>query len=159
MTKVIVIYLSRTGHTRSMAEYVAEGARETGAEVEIMTVEELDVRQVETADVLLIGSPTHYGQPGAAIQKFFEDSVKLHSKLQGKVGGAFTSSHNIGGGNETALLTILHAMLVHGMIIQGKPDGDHYGPVAIGVPDRRAASQCRELGRRTAALATQLRQS
>lgn len=59
-------------------------------------------------------------------------------------------------GNETTILSILQAMLIHGMILQGTPKGDHYGPVAIGAPDERAELQSRDLGRRVAELAARL---
>jgi NAD(P)H dehydrogenase (quinone) len=82
--------------------------------------------------------------------------VALHGRLEGRVGGAFASSANIGGGNETTIMAILQALLIHGMIIPGVPTGDHYGPVAIGAPDRRASTQCTEYGKRIAALAKKL---
>jgi NAD(P)H dehydrogenase (quinone) len=47
-------------------------------------------------------------------------------------------------------------MLIHGMVIQGSPDGDHYGPVSIGAPDKRAEKECIKLGRRTALLVKRL---
>jgi hypothetical protein len=43
-------------------------------------------------------------------------------------------------------------MLIHGMIIQGDPQGDHYGPVSIGVPDSRAIKECQRFGSRIARL-------
>lgn len=92
----------------------------------------------------------------AEIKKFLDESVKFHGELEGKVGGAFSSSANVGGGNETTILSILQAFLIHGMIIQGTSDGDHYGPVAIGSPDRRASDQCKELGKRIAKLVKKL---
>ncbi|MDP6440051.1 MAG: flavodoxin family protein, partial [Candidatus Brocadiia bacterium] len=61
-----------------------------------------------------------------------------------------------GGGNETTILSILGAMLVRGMIIQGYPGGDHYGPVAVGMVDDRAARLCATLGARVAELAARL---
>ena len=53
---------------------------------------------------------------------------------------------------ETLVLDILNAMLIHGMIIQGDPQGDHYGAVAIGAPDSRATRQCLRLGERVGKL-------
>jgi NAD(P)H dehydrogenase (quinone) len=93
----------------------------------------------------------------AQIKELFDDSVKFHSKLEGKVGAAFASSANVGGGNETTVLDILNAMLIHGMIIQGDPQGDHYGAVAIGAPDSRATKQCVRLGSRIAKLVKRLK--
>lgn len=91
-----------------------------------------------------------------ADEKLFDDSVRLHHRLTGKVGGAFTSSANIGGGNETTVLSILEAMLIHGMIVQGHPGGDHYGPVAVGKVDERVEKECTALGNRVAYLAARL---
>ena len=76
--------------------------------------------------------------------------------MKGKVGGAFSSSANIGGGNETTILDLLKALLIHGMVVQGMPNGDHYGPVAIGAPDDRAKAQCANFGRAMAELAVKL---
>jgi len=53
-------------------------------------------------------------------------------------------------------MDILHALLIHGMVVQGTPDGDHYGPVSIGKPDDRVKRQCQALGRRVAELAKKL---
>jgi NAD(P)H dehydrogenase (quinone) len=90
------------------------------------------------------------------LKDFLDSTVVHHGKLAGKVGGAFSSSANIGGGNETTILNILHAMLIHGMVIQGTSEGDHYGPVSIDAPDERTRAQCEALGRRIASLAAKL---
>jgi NAD(P)H dehydrogenase (quinone) len=68
------------------------------------------------------------------------------------MGMAFSSAANIAGGNETTVLSILEAMLIHGMVIQGDPRGDHYGPVAIGKVDKRCEDNCRRMAQRFAEL-------
>jgi len=156
VAKVLVAYYSRGGNTRRMAELVAEGARKAGADVELATVDKIMPEDLLDYDGIIIGSPTYYGQMCAEIKKLFDDSVRFHGKLEGKVGGAFSSAANIGGGNETTILGILEAMLIHGMVVQGSPQGDHYGPVAICGPDERATKQCRELGERVAKLSARL---
>ena len=60
------------------------------------------------------------------------------------------------GGNETTVLDILRAMLVHGMVIQGSVSGDHYGPVSIGELDQRARTQCLNMGEMAARLTLKL---
>jgi NAD(P)H dehydrogenase (quinone) len=80
------------------------------------------------------------------LKELLDKSVKYHGRLVGKVGAAFASSANVGGGNETTILSILQAMLIHGMVIPGQVSGDHYGPVAIGSPDKRAKDECEKLG-------------
>lgn len=140
-----------------MADAVALGAREVkGVEVEVRSVGQVDVRDLLRYDAIVIGSPTYYGSMAAEVKRLFDESVAFHGQLVGKVGGAFTSSANLGGGNETTILDILKAMLIHGMVVQGSAVGDHYGPVAIGSMDRRSENQCLNLGKICAELAVKL---
>ena len=157
MARILVAYFSRTNHTRHMAEAVAEGARgQAGASVECRPIAELNARQLLDFDAIVLGSPTYYGAMAAELKKLLDDSVAFHGQLEGKVGGAFSSSANIGGGNETTVLSIVQALLIHGMVIQGTASGDHYGPVAIGDVDNRARQECLKLGRNVAALTVKL---
>jgi NAD(P)H dehydrogenase (quinone) len=152
MAKIIVIYYSRSGNTRKMAEAISEGVKKEGLEVAVKDVKDVSVDELLKYEGIIIGSPTYYGTMAAEIKKLLDDSVKFHGKLEGKVAAAFSSSANIAGGNETTVLDILNAMLIHGMIIQGDPQGDHYGPVAIGAPDARATKECLRMGGRVAKL-------
>jgi NAD(P)H dehydrogenase (quinone) len=156
MAKVLVIYYTRTGNTKAMAEIVAAGAEAQGAEVALQDVEGAPQDAMLEYDAIIAGSPTYYGSMAGKLKEYFDASVAHHGKLAGKIGGAFSSSNNIGGGNETTVLDILHVLLIHGMIIEGTHKGDHYGPVSIGAPDDRAGSQCKELGARVAILAEKL---
>jgi NAD(P)H dehydrogenase (quinone) len=135
-----------------MAQSVSEGIKNEGVEVEVKEVKDVPVDDLLKYDAIVIGSPTYYGSMAAEIKKLLDDSVKFHGKLEGKVGAAFSSSANVAGGNETTVLDILNAMLIHGMIIQGDPRGDHYGSVAIGSPDERATKECLRMGSRVAKL-------
>lgn len=152
MAKVIVIYYSRTGNTKKMAELVVEGIKKEEVETVLKDVKDVDADELLKYDAVVIGSPTYYGTMSSEIKKLLDDSVKFHGRLEGKVGAAFASSANVAGGNETTILDILNAMLIHGMIIQGDPQGDHYGAVAIGAPDARATKECVRLGSRVARL-------
>ena len=156
MAQVLVLYYSRTGNTEQMAQLVAEGATGAGAEVDLKSVEEVGTNELLEYDAIIVGSPTYYGLMSFELKKMFDQSVRHHGKLSGKVGGAFSSAANIGGGNETTVLSILQAMLIHGMVVPGTADGDHYGPVSIGAPDERVSEQCRALGKRVAELAEKL---
>ena len=82
--------------------------------------------------------------------------MSRHGQLDGKIGAAFSSAANIGGGNETTIMGIIEAMLISGMIVQGDPRGDHYGPVSIGKPDQRVIKQCARRGQRIAELTKKL---
>ena len=146
MAKVLIVFYSRSGNTEKMAHFVAEGARKSGAEVVVKSVKDTDVDELREADGIILGSPTYYGTMAAEIKRLLDDSVKFHGALTGKVGGAFSSSANPGGGNETTVMDMLKALLIHGMIIPGNANGDHYGPIAVGAPDKRSAAQCRQMG-------------
>jgi len=154
MTTIGVVYHSETGNTKKMAEEVVKGIEKSENEVNVAlkTAEETDEDELLGWDGIIVGSPTYYGLPSAQIKDLFDRSVKHHGELEGKVGGAFTSAANRGGGNETTIVAILEMMLIHGMIVQGTSKKDHYGPVALGKPDNRALEGSRELGRRVAEL-------
>ena len=154
MAKVLIVYYSSTGNTAKMAQAVAEGVKQEGMDVEVKKVEKTKAEDLLEPEGIIIGSPTYYGGPAAKIKELLDESVKFHGKLEGKIGGAFSSSANIGGGNETTIMDIIKAFLIHGMIVQGTSEGDHYGPVAIGAPDKRAIAQCKRLGQRVARLAS-----
>ncbi len=157
MARVLITYYSRTGNTEKMAHLVAEGATEVpGAEVVTRPVAEVTPDDLLQFDAIIMGSPVYYGTMAAELKELIDQSVCHHGKLQGKVGGAFASSGGVGGGNETTVLDINKALLIHGMIIAGDSGGDHYGPVAVGAPDDRSAAECRKLGRRVAELAIKL---
>ncbi|HET6429469.1 MAG TPA: NAD(P)H-dependent oxidoreductase [Phycisphaerae bacterium] len=158
MVKILVTYYSRTDHTKHMAEEVAAAAAGSGGvEVECAPVEQVDATSLANYDGIILGSPTYYGSMAAEVKKLLDESVALHGKLAGRVGGAFSSSANIGGGNETTVMDMLKALLIHGMVVQGSASGDHYGPVAIGDVDERSRKECRKLGASVAALTVKLR--
>jgi NAD(P)H dehydrogenase (quinone) len=131
-----------------MADAIAEGIKKEAVKAEVRKVQDVKANDLLKFDGIVIGSPTYYGSMAAQIKQLLDESVKFHGELDGKIGAAFSSSANIGGGNETTILDILNAMLIHGMIIQGDPQGDHYGAVSINLPDSRATKQCMRMGER-----------
>lgn len=156
MAHALVIYYSRSGNTRKMAEMISQAIAKEGVAADLKEVKDVLPDDLLKYEGIIIGSPTYYGAMAAELKKLFDDSVKFHGKLEGKIGGAFASSANLAGGNETTILDILNAMLIHGMIIQGDPKGSHYGPVAVGAPDERAAKECQRYGERLAKLIKRL---
>jgi NAD(P)H dehydrogenase (quinone) len=157
MPKAIVIYYSRGGNTKEMAQTIANAIEESDMQVDCKPVSDVNPEELMGYDAIVVGSPTYYGHMAGPIKQLFDDIVSFHSKLDGKVGAAFTSSANIGGGNETTIMGIIEAMLIAGCIIQGDPRGDHYGPVSIGKPDERVKQQCKRRGRRIAELTKKLK--
>ena len=157
MAKVLVVYYTRTGNTRKMAEIVAEGAREVAmTDVSVKPVDQCTADDLLVADGIAMGTPVYYGTMAADLKRFIDDSVTHHGDLAGKVGGAFATCGVMGGGAETAVGDILNVWLIHGMVVQGDAAGAHYGPVCVGAPDERAREDCLKLGRRVAALAARL---
>lgn len=150
MTKVLICYYSKGGTTEKMAEKIYEGAENSDAEVdvELKKVGEVALDRLPEYDGLILGSPTYYGLPSGEIKSFLDESIKHHGDLDGMVGGAFSSSANTAGGNETTIMALVEALLIHGMIVKGLPKGDHYGPVVVGDPDEDELKQCKYYGRK-----------
>jgi len=136
-----------------MAQAVAKGAESVSqAEVTLKKVDRVTLEDMLNSHAIIIGSPTYYGLMSAKIKDLLDRSVKIHGKLEGKIGAAFTSSGGPASGAETTLLSIIEAMLIHGMVMQGRHEGKHYGAAAVGKPTDRDRTVCEELGRRTAEL-------
>ena len=152
MTKILVLYYSTYGHLETMAQAVAEGAREVGAEVDIKRVPELvpaelarsahykldqaapiaSVSELETYDAIVVGCPTRFGRMASQMANFLEQAGGLWARgaLHGKVGGAFTSTATQHGGQETTLFAIITNLLHFGMVIVGLDYG-HPGQMTL----------------------------
>jgi NAD(P)H dehydrogenase (quinone) len=158
MTKILIVYHSRSGNTEKMAFAVAEGAKEVkGVAVEVKKADQTNLEDLLEADGIIMGSPTYYGQMSSKLKTLIDESVKIHGKLEGKVGAAFTSSGGTATGAETTILSIVQAMFVHGMIVQGRSGDMHYGVAAVGTPDKEETESCKELGKRVAGLVAKLK--
>ena len=160
MTKVLVLYYSSYGHIEKMADAVAEGAREGGAEVAIRRVAETAPDEIVKAagfktdtahpliegpdvladyDAIIVGAPTRYGRMPSQMAAFWDTTGGLWFKgaLIGKVGGAFTSTASQHGGQETTLFSLLTNLLHHGMAIVGL---DYGFQAQMGVDEVRGGS-------------------
>lgn len=152
MPKILVLYYSTYGHIEAMAAAVAEGARAAGAQVDIRRVPETVPQAVASAhhfkldqaapvatvddlpnyDAIIVGAPTRFGRMPGQLASFFDGAGKLWATgaLNGKVGGAFTSSATQHGGNETTLFSIITNLLHFGLTIVGLPYS-HQGQMRI----------------------------
>ncbi len=155
--KVVVIYYSRSGTVKKMANIIGEYIKKEGIAIKVVSVENILPKDLLDYDGIIVGSPTYYGSMAGEIKRLFDDTVTFHGDLDGKIGGAFSSSANLGGGNETTILSILEAMFIHGMVIQGDPIGDHYGPVALEKVDRRCENNCKRFAQRFSSLLKMLK--
>lgn len=143
MTKILVLYYSSYGHVETMAEAIAEGAREAGASVDVKRVPELvsdelaqksgyktdqaapiaTVDELADYDAIIVGVGTRYGRMASQMANFWDQTGGLWAKgaLVGKVGSAFTSTATQHGGQETTLMAIHTNLMHHGMVLVGLP--------------------------------------
>jgi NAD(P)H dehydrogenase (quinone) len=159
MAKILIIYQSKTGNTEIMAKAIEAGIKKEGVTVVRKKIEDTHVDDLLEPDGIIIGSPTYFAATTGEIKRFIDDSIKHFGKLEGKVGAAFSSSGDLGGGNETTILDILRAFLVHGMIVPGYTSGGHYGPVSVGTPDKERKEICEAFGAKFAKLVKRLSKS
>jgi NAD(P)H dehydrogenase (quinone) len=145
MAKVLVLYYSAYGHIETLANAVAEGAREAGAQVDVKRVPELVsleaaksshfkldqpapvavVADLANYDAIIVGTGTRFGRMSSQMASFLDQAGGLWAKgaLNGKVGGAFASSATQHGGQETTLFSIITNLLHLGMVVVGMDYG------------------------------------
>jgi len=144
MAKILVVYYSAYGHVETMAEAVAEGAREVaGTTVSLKRVPELVPEEVarksgmkleqkaplatpqELADydAIIFGTPTRFGNMAAQMRNFLDQTGShwINGTLIGKVGSVFASTATQHGGQETTITSFHNTLLHQGMIIVGLP--------------------------------------
>ncbi|WP_372088217.1 NAD(P)H:quinone oxidoreductase (plasmid) [Tistrella mobilis] len=143
MTRVLVLYYSSYGHVETMAEAVADGARDAGAVAVLKRVPELvpphvadaagyrtdqradtaAVAELPDYDAIILGTPTRFGNMAAQMKNFLDQCGGLWfaDRLVGKVGSVFTSTGSQHGGQESTILSV-HTVLLHlGMVVVGLP--------------------------------------
>lgn len=140
---ILVLYYSRHGATRKLAELIAQGVESVpGCDARLRTVPavstvteavEPDVPSsgapyVEASDLaecdgLALGSPTRFGNMAAAMKYFWDGTSPqwLSGVLAGKPACVFTSTGSLHGGQESTLLSMMLPLLHHGMLIVGLP--------------------------------------
>jgi NAD(P)H dehydrogenase (quinone) len=143
MAKVLVLYYSSYGHIETMAHAVAEGARSAGASVDVKRVPETAPLEIAKAahfkleqkapvasvedlgnyDAIIIGCPTRFGRMPSQMAAFLDQAggLWMRGALNGKVGGAFTSTASQHGGQEVTLFSIITNLMHFGMTIVGLP--------------------------------------
>ncbi|TFG71237.1 MAG: flavodoxin family protein [Anaerolineales bacterium] len=153
MTQILVTYFSVTGNTKALAQAVIEGiATVPGVDCVVKKVTEVTNEDWLTADGIIVGSPTYFGQMAAKVKLMIDKTEKIYHQLEGKVGAAFTTSGGAGCGHELTNMSIITAMLVSGMVVQGTTRGPHFGPFAVGEPTETDLEQAKAFGIRIAVL-------
>jgi len=160
--QVLVLYYSRGGNTRKLAEAVAQGVQTVpSAKAVLRTTEEVTKEDLLDSAGIIAGSPVYFGVMAADLKRVFDEHVGIRKKMENKVGAAFTTSGDPTGGKETTMMSILQCLLIYGMIIVGDPLSatGHYGVACTGSPDENALENGRKLGRRVAELCLKLASS
>jgi NAD(P)H dehydrogenase (quinone) len=143
MKEILVLYYSRGGAVRQMAQLVARGIEQDGAAVaRLRTVPAVsavceavadavpdagapyaELRDLEECAGLALGSPTRFGNMAAPLKYFLDTtgSLWLKGTLAGKPAAVFTSTGSLHGGQETTLVSMMLPLLHHGMVIVGVP--------------------------------------
>ena len=139
---VLIVYYSRSGHVKMLAEQLALGVEMAGVEARLRTVpsvstvcESAEPSIPEKGDIfctlddlancsgLLLGSPTRFGNMAAPLKYFLDSTGSLWASgaLIGKPAGVFTSTSSIHGGQESTLLSMMTPLMHHGMLVTGIP--------------------------------------
>ena len=147
MTDVLIVYYSLYGHVHQLAQAVAGGVRTGGATPVLRRVSETLLPEViekmgatafsqefarvpvctrkdlSTADAVIVGTPTRFGNMCGQMRQFFDATGGLwqENALVGKVGSVFTSSATQHGGQESTILSTQVTLLHHGMVLAGLP--------------------------------------
>lgn len=146
--KVLIVFYSTYGHVYKMAQAVAEGAKEVaGAQVEMRRVPETlpadvlqkmgavdaqkafanvpicKVEELASADAIIFGTPTRFGNMCGQMRQFLDATGQLWSQgaLVGKVGSVFASTATQHGGQESTLLSFHITLLHQGLVVVGLP--------------------------------------
>jgi NAD(P)H dehydrogenase (quinone) len=139
---ILVLYYSRNGHVKMLADQIALGIEKAGVEARLRTVpavssvcEATEEDIPTTGDIycteddlancagLLLGSPTRFGNMAAPLKYFLDGTggLWMNGSLVNKPAGAFTSTSSLHGGQESTLLTMMLPLLHHGMVLAGIP--------------------------------------
>lgn len=140
---ILVLYYSRNGSTRKLAEFIAQGIESiSGCEARLRTVPAVstvaeatepeipkegapyvELRDLEECAGLALGSPTRFGNMAAPLKYFLDGTSAqwLSGTLAGKPACVFTSTGSLHGGQEATLLSMMIPLLHHGMLLVGLP--------------------------------------
>lgn len=140
---ILVLYYSRNGATRKLAELIAQGVESVpGCDARLRTVPAVstvaeatepeipregapyvELQDLEECAALALGSPTRFGNMAAPMKYFWDgtSSQWLSGKLSGKPACVFTSTGSLHGGQESTLLSMIIPLMHHGMMILGLP--------------------------------------
>ncbi|UCH08064.1 MAG: NAD(P)H-dependent oxidoreductase [Deltaproteobacteria bacterium] len=157
--QILILYFSKGGNTRKLADSIAQGVEEVvGAKAIVRSTGEVTKNDFVDSAGVIAGSPVYFGGMAADLKRVLDEFVGIRKKMEGKVGAAFATSGNATGGKETTMMSIIHALLIYGMVVVGDPMSatGHYGVACVEAPDQKTTENAIKLGRRVAELAKKL---
>jgi NAD(P)H dehydrogenase (quinone) len=156
--QVLVLYYSKGGNTKKLAEEVAKGVTSAGVKALIKNTSDVVKEDFVESDGIIAGSPVYFGVMAWELKKIFDDFVGVRRKMENKVGAAFATGGHNSGGKETTIMSILQCMMIYSMVIVGDPlsASGHYGVACVGAPDEKTADDAFKLGERVANLCKKL---
>jgi len=158
--QILIMYHSRTGNTKALAEAIANGVQEIDEVTCVLkAATEVTKEDFLESDGIIAGSPVYFGTMAAELKDVFDRLIGTRRRMEDKVGAAFATSADPTGGKETTMMTIFQAMLIYGMIIVGDPmeATGHYGVACTGAPDEKTTRNAAKLGKRVAMLVKKVR--
>ncbi len=157
--QILIMYFSRSGNTKKLAESIAEGVKDAGGvDCMVKAADEVTRDDFLAADGIIAGSPVYFGTMAAELKAVFDKFVGVRARMSGKVGAAFATAGDASGGKETTMLSIIQAMLIYGMIIVGDPMDatGHFGTSCVGEPDAKTVENAIKHGSRVAGVVKML---
>lgn len=157
--QILILYYSKGGNTRKVAERIAEGIESiSGVKAVLKSTQEVKKEDFVDSAGVIAGSPVYFGAMAWDLKRVFDEYVVVRRKMENKVGAAFATSGDPSGGKETTIISIIQCLLIYGMIVVGDPmeATGHYGVACVGAPDERTSENARKLGRRVAELCMKL---
>jgi len=142
MSNILILYYSQGGSTKAIAEKISQGVESASVEAKLRTVPEISPNtektapvvpetgsvyvskeDIQTADGIILGSPTRFGNMAAPLKYFIDTTSDLwfQGALINKPAAVFTSTSSLHGGQETTLLSMMLPLLHHGAVIVGIP--------------------------------------
>lgn len=156
--QVLVLYYSKGGKTKRLAEEIAKGVESAGTKAVLRSTQEVTKEDFLESAGVIAGSPVYFGVMAADLKRIFDEFISVRRKMEDRVGAAFATGGHPTGGKETTIMSILQCLLIYGMIIVGDPmsASGHYGVGCVGEPDERASDEAVKLGARVAELCKRL---
>lgn len=157
--QILVLYFSKGGNTRRLAEAVVRGVEAVdGVKAVLKSTDTVTKDDFADSHGIIAGSPVYFGGMAAQLKQVFDEFISLRKQMEDTVGAAFATSADPTGGKETTMFSIIQAMLIYGMIIVGDPMSatGHYGVACVGAPDNKKEKDAEKLGERVANLARRL---